>query len=52
MNKKINLFANIKTFIDFKRYIFRIGANYLDENFESNTRLETKKCYGKGLALT
>jgi len=51
-NKKVNLFTNLKTNTEFKKWAFRFGANYFGPQWESNTRLENSQCGNSGLLLT
>lgn len=53
LNKKFNLFSNLKTQTDFKNVQIRVGANYWGTSCESNTRLDINSCCGdKGHSLT
>lgn len=50
--KEFNLFTNIKTSVQLKKFAFRFGANYFGTKCESNSRLETSCCSAKNLCFT
>lgn len=49
--KSFNLFTNLKTNDKFSLFNWRLGANFINPNYESNTRIETNT-KGTGYSLT